>query len=107
MTPAIDLLQKIHSSYERMWQMAEGLKWDEITAEWDATEKLMVNLTKVHLTSLVGTDRVKAADLIEKILALQEKITARVKPWQEQVRPLLESFKRYPLKIKLEAKSAG
>lgn len=107
MSPAIDLLQKICSSYERMLQMAELLQWDEITTEWNITEKLLTSLTKTHLTALAGADRVKAADLIEKILALQEKITARIKPWQEQVRPLLDSFKRYPLKIKLEMKSAG
>ena len=39
----------------------------------------------------------EAQQLAANLLKLQKFISEQVRPWMEQVRPLLESFERYPL----------
>jgi hypothetical protein len=97
MTVALALLRELHSDHENMAQMASVLDWDGIGKAWEGVEVKLASLKKIPLIELKGNERQEARDLIEKVLRLQKLISDQAKPWMDQVRPLLESFDRFPL----------
>ena len=97
MTDALTLLRNIGSSHERMAQLADKLDWQGVNAEWANAHPMLLELGKISLEKLPPQERTEAAQLIRKLLALEEQVSARATPWLDQARPLLESFRKYPL----------
>jgi len=98
MTGALTLLKDIGKSHERMVDLAGKLDWNGVAKEWsEMTPKLMA-LKKLPLAQLSARERMEASEQLAKLIAFEEQISARITPWMEQVRPLLESFRKYPLK---------
>ena len=97
MAAPLVLLREINTCHENMLLMAKALDWDGVSKEWQGTESNFFTLMKTSLTELRGNDRAEARQLIENLLKLQKLISAQAKPWMDQVRPLLDSFDRYPL----------
>ncbi|MEI7431780.1 MAG: flagellar protein FliT [Betaproteobacteria bacterium] len=91
------LLQKLNDSHQNMLRMADALDWDGLEKSWQDAEVAFAALMKIPLNQLTGNERSEVRKLIENLLELQKLISGQVKPWLEQVRPLLESFERYPL----------
>ena len=97
MDAALALLDRIGEAYRRMDAMAEALDWDGIIGEWQGIHPLIAELRQIPLNRLTGKPRDEAARRITELIKLQERITARVTPWMDQVRPLLEVFRKYPI----------
>ena len=97
MSRALVLLREVCTSHEKMLEIASLLEWDRIGEAWNVAEKQLIGFTKEGTASLEASERAEAIQLIEKILNLQKEIALKAKPWQEDVRPLLENFSRYPL----------
>ncbi len=97
MTDTLTLLRNIGRSHERMAQLAEKLDWQGVNAEWANASPMLLELKKTPLEKLPSQERTEAARLIRKLLALEEQVSARAAPWLDQARPLLESFRKYPL----------
>lgn len=98
MAPALELLRDIEKRHERMSRMADDLDWKGVQEEWSLAERQIKALQQFPLTGLKGADRTEAARLIRNQLALQQHISERARPWMDQVRPLLDCFKAYPIK---------
>ena len=98
MNKAIELLQELCVLHEHMFQLAEKLEWSKISQPWFLAETKLDELRKISLVDLSESDRHQATELIETLLTLQNKISERAVPWMEQVRPLLDSFDKHPLK---------
>lgn len=97
MTAALTLLRELNNDHQNMAQMAIILDWDGVSSVWETAETRLSLLRKMSLTELQGNDRLEARQLIENVLKLQDLISEQAKPWMDQVRPLLESFDRFPL----------
>jgi hypothetical protein len=80
-----------------MAQMANALDWDGVGSAWEGAEVRLALLRKIPLTELKGNERLEARHLIGNVLRLQNLISEQAKPWMDEVRPLLESFDRFPL----------
>ena len=98
MNPALSLLNELVNQHERMAVLADQLNWDALSVAWGTTEPSFLALRELHLSALSIPEGQEARQLIEQLLALQMRISERVKPWQEQVRPMLDSFSQHPLK---------
>jgi hypothetical protein len=77
--------------------MSDTLDWEGLEKTWQAAEPCFLALAKTSLTSLSLGERSEARQLIENLLNLQKHISGQTLPWMDQVRPLLDSFERYPL----------
>lgn len=95
---ALALLERIGESHRRMVALADALDWDGLVGEWRSTQPEIARLQKMALDRLSGRERVQAAKRIAELLAFEEKISAQILPWREQVQPLLETFRKFPLK---------
>ena len=94
--PVLTLLSDIGKTHERIVELANQLDWDGVNDEWKiALQKLLV-LRTFPLDQLSGQEREEAIQHIRKLLELEERISGKITPWLEQVRPLLESFDKYP-----------
>jgi len=97
MSASLLLLRELHASHENMSRMARELDWDSLEREWQDSESNLAALMKISLTDFTGNERSEAQQLALNLLKLQKLISGQVKPWLDQVRPLLESFEHYPL----------
>lgn len=98
MTGALTLLEDIGKSHERMVELADQLDWNGVVNEWKSTYPKIVELKTMSLGQLSGRERAEAARQIAKLLEFEERISGKITPWMDQVRPLLETFRKYPLK---------
>ncbi len=99
MSATLTLLRDLDKLYRAMVKSAEALDWDELERSWTSAESNFARLKQSPLaTSLEFSERREARELIESLLARQQQINDRVRPWMDQVRPLLDSFDRFPLK---------
>ena len=96
MSRAITLLEELCAIHQQMAKDAEQLDWDKIHQGEGAIEKNLAELKTIELAGLPEEEREKIIRLIEETLALQNKISGRVLPWMEQVKPLLDSFYKKP-----------
>ena len=97
MSAPVLLLRELNECHENMARMADVLDWDSIGLLWQGAETSFAALMKIPLAELTGNERIEARQLIENLLKLQKLVSEQAKPWMDQVRPLLESFDRYPL----------
>ena len=97
MNDATSLLDRIGEGYRKMAALADALDWDTLTAEWQGIHPDIVKLQHTPLDRLTGKERAQAAKQITELLELEQRISARIVPWMEQTRPLLEVFRKYPL----------
>lgn len=97
MTATLQLLQALEAHHAHMVLLAEKLDWEAVNQEWGEIHPQLVELKDISFTSLTASERSIAFRLIEKLIRQEECITERIVPWMEQVRPLLESFKNFPL----------
>jgi hypothetical protein len=98
MDAALVLIERIGESHRRMVALADALDWDGLVAEWRDIHPRVAELRELPLDRLDGGERARAASLIAELIGFEERITARITPWMEQVRPLLEVFREYPLR---------
>jgi hypothetical protein len=80
-----------------MSRMSDALDWDGLEKTWQAAEASFSALLKTPLSDLPLSERNEARQLLENLLSLQKHISGKTLPWMDQVKPLLESFERYPL----------
>jgi hypothetical protein len=95
---ALSLLDHIGESHQRMAALADVLDWDGLDAEWRSIHPKIVELQRIPLDQLTGKERTQAAKQIAGLLEFEKRISARVSPWMEQAQPLLEVFRKFPLK---------
>jgi hypothetical protein len=98
MDAALALLERIGESHRRMADLADALDWDGLASEWHGVQPHIVELSELPLDRLDDRERSQAASLITGLIEFEERISARITPWMEQVRPLLETFRKYPLR---------
>lgn len=98
MTAALTLLDDIGKSHQRMAALADQLDWNGVIAEWTNAYPKIVELKQLPLDRLSGRERVEAAEQIATLLEFEQRISARITPWMDQVQPLLETFRKFPLK---------
>lgn len=98
MTTPVTLLKDIGESHERMVELSSELDWDGLVGEWRSSYPKILELKKTPLNRLTGAERAEASRLIAKLIALEEQVSGRISPWMDQVRPLLETFRKYPIK---------
>jgi hypothetical protein len=98
MDAALALLERIGESHRRMVAMAEALDWDGLVAEWNDISPCIAELRKLPLDRLDDRERARATRLITELIEFEKRISARISPWMEQVLPLLETFRKYPLR---------
>lgn len=97
MTGALTLLKDIGKSHERMVHLTGQLDWSGVIKEWGEMSPKLVELKRLPLNQLSARERLEASEQLAKLIALEEQISARITPWMEQVQPLLETFRKYPL----------
>jgi hypothetical protein len=97
MEAALALLDRVAEAHRRMDAMAEALDWDGIIGEWQDVYPRIAELRQLPLDRLTNESRAQAARRIAELIELQERISARITPWMEQARPLLEVFRKYPI----------
>jgi hypothetical protein len=97
MTSALILLRQLNAHHETMSRMSDTLDWDGLEKTWQAAESSFSALLKTPLSDLPPSERTEARQLLENLLSLQKHISGQTLPWMDQVRPLLDSFERYPL----------
>ncbi|MDR0577052.1 MAG: hypothetical protein LBI87_05855 [Candidatus Accumulibacter sp.] len=97
MNDDLALLGRIGEAHRRMAEMADALDWDGIVEEWESVYPAITELRQVSLDRMTGGERDQATRQIAELVELQKRISARITPWMEQVRPLLETFRKYPL----------
>jgi hypothetical protein len=97
-TATLDLLDRIGESHRRMADLADELDWDSVVKEWQSIYPEIVELKRLSLDRLKGRERVRAARQITEMLEFEERISARIIPWMDQVQPLLKTFRQHPLK---------
>ncbi|GHU07180.1 hypothetical protein FACS1894158_15110 [Betaproteobacteria bacterium] len=100
---ALILLEYIGESHQRMTALADVLDWDGLDAEWRRIHPKILELQQIPLDQLTGRERAQAARQIAGLLELEKRISARIGPWMEQVQPLLEVFRKFPLKSEDDA----
>ncbi|MDR1708696.1 MAG: hypothetical protein LBS70_03160 [Candidatus Accumulibacter sp.] len=98
MEDALALLDRIGESHRRMAAMADKLDWDNLAAEWQAIQPALAELRDLAIERRPPAERAEAAKRATELLALQKHITDRVAPWLDQARPLIEVFRKYPIK---------
>ncbi|MDR3220881.1 MAG: flagellar protein FliT [Candidatus Accumulibacter sp.] len=98
MSAALTLLGHIGKSHRRMAALAEGLDWEGVAGEWRSIYPEIAELRQIPLDRLTGAERAEVARRIAELLEFEKRISARITPWMEQVRPLLETFRKHPLK---------
>jgi hypothetical protein len=98
MDAALVLLERIGESHRRMAALAEALDWEGLVAEWRDVHPDIAELRELPLDRLNDPERAKAARLISDLIEFEKRISARITPWMEQVLPLLETFRKYPLR---------
>ncbi len=99
MSTSLVLLRELDKRHATMLRLAEALDWDNLDKEWQAAEIDFSALMKQPpLSAIASSERAEIQQLVDKVLAQQKLISERVLPWMEQVRPMLDSFDRYPLK---------
>jgi hypothetical protein len=92
------LLERIGEAHRRMAAMAEALDWDGIIGEWQGISPQIAELRQIPLDRLTGETRAQAVRRIAELVELEERISARITPWMDQARPLLEVFRKYPIR---------
>jgi hypothetical protein len=97
MNAALSLLDRIGESHRRMAALADALDWDGIVAEWQGIHPQIVELRRMALDRLTDREREQAARQIAELLEFEKRISARITPWMEQARPLVETFRKYPV----------
>jgi hypothetical protein len=97
MTSALIHLRQLNAYHETMSRMSDALDWDGLEKTWHAAEASFSALLKTPLSGLPLSERTEARQLLENLLSLQKHISGKTLPWMDQVKPLLESFERYPL----------
>lgn len=100
MSNVLALLDDIGRCHERIADLANRLDWDGVSNEWQATRLKLRELENHPLDQLSGHERSEAAQQIEKLLELEQRISDQIIPWLDQVRPLLESFNEHPIASK-------
>jgi hypothetical protein len=98
MDAALALLEHIGESHRRMAALADALDWDGLSAEWRGIQPHIVELSELPLDRLDDRERTRAVSLMTELIEFEKRISARITPWMEQVRPLLEIFRKYPLR---------
>jgi hypothetical protein len=99
MPTSLALLRELDQRHKTMVRLANDLDWDGLDREWQAAESHFAELMKKPPPAdLTGNDYAEAQQLMGSLLAQQKLITEKVRPWMEQVRPMLDRFDRYPLK---------
>lgn len=99
MSISLTLLRELDKRHATMVRLAETLDWDSLDKEWQAAENDFAALMKQPpLSAIPSSERPEIQQLVDNLLAQQKLISERVHPWMEQVRPMLDSFDRYPLK---------
>jgi hypothetical protein len=103
MSEAMLLLGRIGKACQKMAALADALDWDLLVAEWPGVHADIARWRQIPLEQLTGEERAHAAEQIAELLEFQQKILARVVPWMEQARPLLDVFRKYPLGERLDS----
>lgn len=98
MDAVLSLLERIGESHRRMAALAEALDWDGLVDEWRDIQPSITELSELPLDRLGDRERARASRLIAELIEFEKEISARITPWMEQVQPLLEIFRKYPLK---------
>jgi hypothetical protein len=98
MDAALSLIERIGESHRRMVALADALDWDGLVTEWRGILPRFIELRKLPLERLSVRERAQATKLIAELIEFEARISARITPWMEQARPLLETFRKYPLK---------
>jgi hypothetical protein len=97
MASALHLLRMAEEHHRRMVSLAEQLDWDGVNREWEGIYPALLELQKMSLNELPASEGGEVRHLIEGLLDCQKQLSSKIIPWMEQVRPLLQSFKEYPL----------
>jgi hypothetical protein len=97
MDAALALLERVGASHRRMAALAEALDWDGLVAEWRDIQPRIIELEGLPLDRLSERERARAVRQMAGLVEFEKQISARIAPWMEQVRPLLETFRKYPL----------
>jgi hypothetical protein len=92
------LLERLGEAHRRMAIMAEALDWDGLVGEWQGLAPQIAELRRISLDRLTGETRARAVRQIAELVELEERISARIAPWMDQARPLLEVFRKYPIR---------
>ena len=99
----LSLLDHIGASHQRMTALADVLDWDGLDAEWRRVHPKILELQQIPLDQLTGRERAQAAKQIASLLESEKRISARVGPWLEQARPLVDVFRKFPLRSEDDA----
>lgn len=94
MRDILETLHQLQSCHQRLARQSEKQDWDAVLIEWKNAEELFFKLQKHSLTRLTKAHQIEARVLIEELLATERIIMARIGPWMEQVKPMLEAFSR-------------
>lgn len=105
MNATLTLLEDISKSHQRMVQLADQLDWDGVVKEWREVYPRIAELKRIPLGRLSGPERAEAARQLATLIEFEKRIAERITPWMDQVQPLLEAFRKYP--IKPEAHEGG
>jgi hypothetical protein len=95
----LSLLERIAASHRRMAALAEALDWDGLVAEWRDIHPRIIELEGLPLDHLSERERAQAVKQMTGLIEFEKQISARIAPWMEQVRPMLETFRKYPLHV--------
>jgi hypothetical protein len=98
MAASLALLERIGESHRRMAALAEALDWEGLVAEWHDIHPNITELRELPLDRLDERERARAVSLITELIEFEKRISARITPWMEQVLPLLETFRKYPIR---------
>lgn len=92
MTDMLAALRQLTDCHRRLTAQAETLDWDSVLIEWQNAERLFADLQNCSVAPLTTEQRGEARLLMEEILAAQQTMAARIKPWMAQVQPMLDCF---------------
>ncbi|MBI2307784.1 MAG: hypothetical protein HYU78_10845 [Rhodocyclales bacterium] len=92
MTAMLATLRQLKECHQRLAAQTEVLNWEGVLSEWQNADKLFADLRSETVESLPAEQKEEARILMEEVLATEQAMVARIKPWMEQVRPMLESF---------------
>lgn len=87
-------LRQLKDCHQRLAERTEALDWDAVLSEWQTAERLFADLRPHSIATLPAKPQAEARALMEEILATQRAMAARIGPWMEQVRPMLDAFAR-------------
>ncbi len=89
----LSLYEELAALHESMLRAAEALDWDRLV-ELEASSAQLVGSLK-SMTTDISTPPGKKRELIQKTLAMQEKIREEITVWRSDVEPLLQAFGKH------------